>query len=45
MVTQAGIWMDYSKAVVVLLRGDEVDLTVIESNARAERALLRLLCR
>ncbi|WP_336368607.1 hypothetical protein [Marinobacter sp. C2H3] len=35
MVTQAGIWMDYSKAVVVLLHGDEVDLTVIESNARA----------
>ncbi|PSF11632.1 hypothetical protein [Marinobacter shengliensis] len=30
MTTQAGIWMDYRKAITVILNNDHVDLTIIE---------------
>lgn len=35
MATQAGIWMDYRKAITVILNNDKVDLAVIESNTKA----------
>jgi stalled ribosome rescue protein Dom34 len=35
MTTQAGVWMDYRKAVAVILNNGHVDLNIIESETEA----------
>lgn len=42
MTTQAGVWMDYRKAVAVILNNGHVDLNIIESETEApSRSIVR----